>query len=336
MESNFTNGTLHAIGRQPERWGWWTQQIVTPIIVLIGIGGNIMSFLLMKTKSLRKKSYSHFLCALAVFDSLCLINRQIALIHQLMHDKKKDGVFTNYSDISCQIYSFYEHVCYLMSSWLIVGMAAERVVAMCLPFRKTILRTQTGAIVMIISTFVLMCISQIFRFIMIKNVGGNCEGDMDTHSEYLNLHIYFYQFTLVLTLPFILVLVCNSMVIYQIHRVRKAASGNTRSRVVERSHKTTLMLLAISFTYLVTMLPLVVISFVWQVTLENQDIEMVFFLMPFQSFVSVISYCNYGVNFFIYILSGRSFRLELKRIFRRERHLSMSSTRTREEVMKLQ
>ena len=161
-----------------------------------------------------------------------------------MHDKKKCGVFTNYRNVSCQIYTFYEHVCYLMSSWLIVRMAAERVVAMCLPFRKTVLRTQTGAIVMIISTFVLMCISQIFRFIMIKNVGGNCEGDMDTHSEYLN----FYQFTLYLTLPFILVLVCNSMVIYQIHRVRKTA-GNTRSRVVERSHKTTLMLFAILFTY---------------------------------------------------------------------------------------
>jgi ATP/ADP translocase len=26
-------------GREPERWGWWTQQILTPVIVLVGIGG---------------------------------------------------------------------------------------------------------------------------------------------------------------------------------------------------------------------------------------------------------------------------------------------------------
>lgn len=335
MEYNDTNETLYGVGREPDRWGWWTQQIVTPIIVLVGICGNIMSFLLMKTKTFRKKSYSHFLCALAVFDSLCLINRQTQLIHEILAEKRTVGVYTEYSDLSCQIYNFYEHVCYLMSSWLIVGMAAERVVAMCLPFRKTMLRTQTGAIVTILSTFFIMCLTQVFRFLMVKNIGGSCQGDTLTHFKYIYLHIYFYQFTLVLTLPFVIVLVCNSLVIYQIHRVRKAAGSNSRSRVVERSHKTTRMLLAISFTYLITMLPLVVISFAWQVAMDNGYYEMVFSLYPVQQFVSVISYCNYGVNFFIYILSGRSFRFELKRIFTRERHQSLSATRTREEFMKL-
>ncbi|CAC5392733.1 unnamed protein product [Mytilus coruscus] len=176
MDLNGTNITLLAIGLEPAKWGFWIQQIITPIIVVVGICGNVMSFLLMKTKSLRRKSYSHFLCALAVFDSLCLINRQITLIHEMMVDNEKDGVFTYYSDLSCQLFSFYEHVCYLMSSWLIVGMAAERGVAMCLPFRKTLIRTQTGAFVTIISTFVVMCFTQIFRFIMMKNIGGLCQG----------------------------------------------------------------------------------------------------------------------------------------------------------------
>lgn len=334
MAFNGSNETLYAIGREPASWGWWTQQILTPVIVLIGIGGNLMSFLLMKTKSLRKKSYSHFLCALAVFDSFCLINRQVTLIHEILIHTSQNGVFTEFSDLSCQIYSFYEHLCYLMSSWLIVGMAAERVVAMCLPFRKTLLRTQTGAIVTILVTFIIMCLTQVFRFIMIKNIGGTCQGDISSHVEYIHLHIYFYQLTLVLTLPFTVVLVCNSLVIYQIYRVRKAAR-NSRSRVVERSHKTTLMLLSISFTYLATMLPLVVISFFWQAAMNQQNVDMVFSLYPVQQFVSVISYVNYGVNFFIYILSGRSFRFELKRIFSRESHQSLSATRTREEFLRL-
>ncbi|XP_076080201.1 uncharacterized protein LOC143051014 [Mytilus galloprovincialis] len=335
MESNGTNQTLFAVGQYPGRWGFWTQQIVTPIIVVVGIAGNLASFLLMKTKSFRKKSYSHFLCALAVFDSLCLINRQITLIHEMMVDNEKDGVFTYYSDLSCQMFSFYEHVCYLMSSWLIVGMAAERVVAMCFPFKKTLIRTQTGAIVTIISTFVVMCFTQIFRFIMMKNIGGVCQGDTYEHVEYIKLHIYFYQLTLVLCLPFLLVLVCNTSVMYQIYRVRKAAV-KSRSRVIMRSHKSTLMLLAIAFTYLITMLPLVVISFIWMVAMENKDVSMVISLYPVQQCVSVISYCNYGVNFFIYIISGRSFRLELRRIFLKEQLQNTSATRTREEFLRLQ
>ncbi|XP_052084075.1 FMRFamide peptide receptor frpr-18-like [Mytilus californianus] len=337
MDLNGTNKTLLAIGQEPAKWGFWIQEIITPIIVVVGICGNVMSFLLMKTKSLRRKSYSHFLCALAVFDSLCLINRQITLIHEMMVDNEKDGVFTYYSDLSCQLFSFYEHVCYLMSSWLIVGMAAERGVAMCLPFRKTLIRTQTGAFVTIMSTFVVMCFTQTFRFIMMKNIGGLCQGNTYTHPEYIELHIYFYQLTLVLTLPFLLVLVCNTLVIYQIYCVRKAAVSLTlRSRVVARSHKTTVMLLAIAFTYLITMLPLVVISFIWMVAMENSNVRMFFSLYPIQQFVSVISHCNYGVNFFIYILSGRSFRFELRRIFSLERRSTISTTKTREEIMRLQ
>ena len=256
------------------------------------------------------------------------------LIHEHLQDKNQDGVFTYYDDMSCGIYNFYEHVCYLMSSWLIVGMAAERVVAMCLPFRKTLMRTQTGAIIIIMCIFIIMCLSQVFRFFMVKNIGERCQGDTYDHIEYIYLHIYFYQLTLVLTLPFTIVLVCNSLIIYQIRRVRKAA-GSTGSRVAERSHRTTRMLMAISFTYLATMLPLVIVSFIWQFAMEHHDVEMVFSLYPIQQMISVISHCNYGVNFIIYILSGRSFRFQLKQIFSRKRQYSASATRTREEIMRL-
>jgi len=162
------------------------------MIVIIGIIGSIISFVLMKTKMFRNKSYSQFLCALSVFDSLCLIYRQKTLIHEHLQDKSQDGVFTYYNDISCRIYNFYEHVCYLMSSWLIVGMAAERVVAMCLPFRKTLMRTQTGAIIIIMCIFIIMCLSQVFRFFMVKNIGERCQEDIYEHIQYINIQKYRY------------------------------------------------------------------------------------------------------------------------------------------------
>ena len=61
------------------------------MIVIIGISGNTISLALMKTKMFRNKSHSQLLYALSVFESLCLINRQITLIHENLQDKNQDG-----------------------------------------------------------------------------------------------------------------------------------------------------------------------------------------------------------------------------------------------------
>ena len=255
--------------------------------------------------------------------------------------RRQDGLFSGFSDGACKAYNFLEHMCYLMSSWLVVVMAAERVVAVCLPFKKTKLRTQTGALAIIMSLFVILSYTQVFRFIMIGNINKSCQA-LDTFLPlYINLHVYFYQFTLIFVLPFVLVLVFNGLVLYQIYRVRKAAFNDTRSRIMARTHKTTCMLLAISFTYVITMLPLVTVSIVFQVA-YNSDFRrieiqnLMLNLEPVMESMSVISYLNYAINFFIYIVSGQSFRFELRKIFKMERSSITNGTRTREEVIRLQ
>lgn len=315
---------------------------MTPIIVLVGIIGNCFSFAVMKSQNLRKKSYSHFLCALAVFDSLTLISRQVTLIDEMYGYLGNKGVFYHFNDAACKTYNFMEHMCYLMSSWLIVCMAAERVVAVCLPFKKTILRTQTGAVAIIFSLFVILSYTQVFRFIMIGSFNNTCQAVNSFLELYVNLHIYLYQFTLIFTLPFLLVFIFNSLVLYQIYRVRREANSDSRSRVAARTHKTTFMLLAISFTYIATMLPLVVISITIHVTMHSgkpiyEVQKLILSIQPWYDVVSVISFANYGINFFIYVISGQSFRFELHRMmFKKERNSTTSGTRTREEVMKLQ
>ena len=42
-------------------WGFLVKQCVGHVIVLIGLVGNCLSFVVMKSKPLRNKSYSHYL-----------------------------------------------------------------------------------------------------------------------------------------------------------------------------------------------------------------------------------------------------------------------------------
>lgn len=84
-------------------WTWWAQQIGTPIIVLVGVTGNILSFLVLKSKRYRYKSYSHYLCTLAVFDSLVLIFKYITRLNSLLRTAGRPGIFSEYGDAACKV-----------------------------------------------------------------------------------------------------------------------------------------------------------------------------------------------------------------------------------------
>ncbi|ESP02461.1 hypothetical protein LOTGIDRAFT_138429, partial [Lottia gigantea] len=138
----------------PAVWGFFIHQIFTPIFTVVGIIGNCLSFIVMKSKTLRHKSYSHYLCALAVFDSLVLIEREILVTNDLLMYYGKPGVFEGFSAAACKIFNFTGCVCSLMSSWIIVCMAQERLLVVYMPFKKHVFTTQRGAILIILSLFI--------------------------------------------------------------------------------------------------------------------------------------------------------------------------------------
>ncbi|XP_050401949.1 FMRFamide peptide receptor frpr-18 [Patella vulgata] len=328
---------------RPAVWGFFLNQIFTPIFTVIGIVGNCLSFIVMKSKTLRNKSYSHYLCALAVFDSLVLIGREVMVTNELLMYYGKPGVFVNFSATACKIFNFAECVCYLMSSWIIVCMAQERLLVVYMPFKKHAFTTQRGAILIILSLFIVMSYTQVFRLVMVTNNNSQCESIPELYTIYTALHVYFYQFCLIFTLPVIIVFVCNIMVLCKIHHVRKAMqdenSFSTRlTRKSNTRHKTTIMLLAISFTYIFTLLPLVFLSFVLIIAYKVYGAaaaSLVIRATPWKDLLVVVSQINYGINFFIYVLSGKKFRVELRRVFNKERASTFNSSKTRDEFMLL-
>ena len=338
----------YALGPELPEWGQWFKFIMTPIIVTIGVIGNALSFIVMKTKSLRYKSYSHYLCALAFFDTVTLVLRLVKTVDEYyVYELHIQGLFQSFNHASCVIFNFIEHVSYLMSSWLIVLMAIERLVAVCFPFKKSIIRKQSGAIATIFIMCILVCASQTFRAVMVGAIGEptlECAAHNSYKDIYTLLTVYYYEVTLVFVLPVTIILTCNCLVLYQIFRVQKAIKqkepANARYRkVVTKRHRTTYMLLIVSFSYIVTLLPSFIVQLVIDASIRTYGpgAQSIFItLYPFLDLFATISLINYGVNFFIYILSGQSFRFELRKIFVNERSMSFTGTRgTREEFIRL-
>ena len=99
--------------------------------------------------------------ALAVFDSIVLLTREMHHVDELLSYLRLPGLFRHFSTPACKLFLFTETVGCLVSSWLVVAMAMERVLVVYRPFRKNVLCTQKGAVVVITSIFVIFSYTQV-------------------------------------------------------------------------------------------------------------------------------------------------------------------------------
>ncbi|GFR60217.1 p2Y purinoceptor 4 [Elysia marginata] len=372
-------------------WGWHFKVITYHLVVAVGLAVNSLTFILMKTPRLKSKSYSHYLSALAVFDSLVLISQEIHIINEILtRGFHQRGIFEEFSDEACKILNFCDSVCNLMSAWLIVVMALERLWVVSTPFRRTatIWFRQKGAIIIILSLIAVLSATQVFRFEMVGKTGSTCMG---SGPLYVSLHLYLYQFVLHSTLPILIVFVANVGVVTQIVKVERATHGEESSSTrltggnSRQRSKTTRMMIYISLTYILTSVPLVSLTIFLHVLVKQYgraasgifirslpwlDALQVLTLKP-RTYLSspatetnratvmliqcekrlsdhtnssdqVLASLNYASNFFIYILSGKKFRIELGQLLsckqRRNHQVTnintrSGSVRTKDEIL---
>ena len=308
----------------------------------------------MKSKPLRHKSYSLYLCALSVFDTLTLIKTLVYAVDTYILDlTDSPSLFHNFTNTTCKLYEFTTNIISLMSSWLIVLMAIERVLAVCFPFKKVIIRKQSGAALAILILFVCVSFSQSFRIVMIEHISYNrgenetvyaCASGEPYRKIYTDLYVYFNSWTLIFLLPVIIIVASNTLVLYQIISVRKEVirqESDTRfNRALRRKHRSTYMLLVVSFFYILTLLPLYILQMITQISINHASLDFArdvyYTLKPYVWLCESIALLNYSMNFFIYVLSGKSFRLELRKIFRKQKSQKRNVTArsTREEFFR--
>ena len=158
---------------------------------------------------------------------------------------------------------------------------------------------------------------------MVENHQGQCTAPEKYLQVYVALHIYMYQLVLKFMLPAILIVGCNLSILYKVRQLRKSVtrhannSRNGNNALYNKQNKTTLILLMISFTYVATLLPLVILSMVIHISMKVDQPTARFImtnLYNLRYILELVSEINYGVNFYIYVMSGAQFRYELRHI----------------------
>ncbi|XP_061182293.1 neurotensin receptor type 1-like [Saccostrea echinata] len=301
----------------------------TPVILVVGFVGNLLSLYVFLSRNMRGLSASTYLAALSTSDLLTLIFYVTVewLRRGLMY--LKPDVMLTFIDVDglCQFQHYMSYMSRFLSAWLVVAFTGERYIGVCHPLRRRDICTKSGTRRIVGSIFVISAVVVLYKPILsaiyVSSDGKHyCTTDRDyDFVSFILDSIYAVLITLV---PFIIITVLNILI------MRRLIIRNKRKReckiVTEESIirlEFTIILLAISFCFIGLNIPFFAVWF--RNFLHSKYISRVDVLEHFSSDIEfwqgvlyitrTIFYVNYCINFFLYSITGAYFRREVKMLF---------------------
>ncbi|XP_046362990.1 thyrotropin-releasing hormone receptor-like isoform X2 [Haliotis rufescens] len=293
----------------------------TPVILIIGLTGNILSLRVFVSRNMRKLSASTYLAALSTSDIMALVF--YVLVDWLRRglpffSGNHEPVFLETHGV-CQIALYLSYVCRFLSAWFIVTFTVERYIGVCHPLRRKDICGSRCAQKVIGSLVVIGMCLMMYKPILSgvytlkpTNV-QRCTADPNLKFVSFTLDsIFAVSITLV---PFMIITVLNTMIIrklYMRYRRHKQCNVITEESIIRLEF--TIILLVVSFVFIMLNLPFFC---VWckQFLLSASEVVIFPGLQGSLLITRVIFYMNYCINFFLYSITGAYFRQELRMLF---------------------
>lgn len=310
---------------------------VPPILVVIGTIGNLFSLIILARYRSKVKTYT-YLAVLAAMDILVLY---VGLLRIWLSIFFID--IPSISSLLCKSISFLGYVSSDLSVWLIVAVTMERFVAVYFPLRASRIFTTSRVRLIILGIALVICAANLHVLwtLDLRHTRQNnsnvtlCkplpafQSLMVTIWPWVDAAMYSF-------IPFVVITVFNILLIkrisearnmrkhlqqYTVRRKSSTCSGNTNAKSFENSKRLTRMLIAVSFTFLVTTLPVNVFHIVSPVlgpddkTMElGEYIESFALFSLLRTIAEMLMYLNHSINFFLYCVTGKQFRYQFMQL----------------------
>lgn len=234
------------------------------------------------------------------------------------------------SNMACSLVSFLLNVVLNVAAWLIVLTTVDRFVAVWLPLHAAAVCRRRRARLAVLALVVIAVLGSIHLTWTtgLHHVSGRsrpfCGPSPDAHFmrhqfEYIKLASYSLA-------PFAAILTLNVAIVVRL-RCGKAAnillqgnSGNGGGSgggalQAAMTSRVTYMLLAVSATWLVLSAPFTLQTLLGGVLVDVTDARSVARYRLFRTICFQLMYINHAVNFFLYCVTGRKFRHELRDMY---------------------
>ena len=313
-----------------------------PVISIVGMCGNFICFLVFMATDLRKLSSSVYLAALSVCDTVFLFTTLCSWL-----DNVRVDIYHRHG--WCQVLTYLGFVTSFLDVWYIVSFTIERYFVICYPLKRQTLCTTKRAKIVVSCLAIFGC--TIFTFALWTSEVGTLyqRPFCSPKPEYFRLVLALTNVDTLITLiiPTILIVTCNIRITYAVTQFFRTHINvrNTRinievdqsdfknqttsydpySRAYQTSNvynrlqmKVTKMLLLVSTAFLVCHIPshsMRVYGFIMAL-LSTETYLPSHRTLLIQKFFQFFYLMNFGINVFLYSLSGKTFRRAMAQLFR--------------------
>ena len=209
----------------------------------------------------------------------------------------------------------------LCSTLFILGMTFERFYSIIRPHKAASSNTVKRARIIIAVIVMFSILYHIPHLFTSVNNGRVCVGYAKGFDDISVQIYYWFSFLLNFALPFVLLLIMNSVIIHTLHKrsylnlqsTNKGQGQKSKAKQPEKQIYITLLL--VTFGFLILSTP--VYAMVFYINFFSGKTP--YFYAGYHLFYQVgekTMYTNLGINFFLYVISGQKFRSDLLALFK--------------------
>ena len=288
------------------------------VLVPIALVGNTLSFLVMTKPSNRKVSTCIYMAAISVNDNLMMC---LALDNWLVITRN----IYKWELWECKVLAYLVNFCIQTSTYLVLAMTIDKYVAIKWPHKAATYSTPTRTISISLGVIVFaLCynIPHLFSSNLIKNlcVGYALGGTITKVYSWISFLVNFIN-------PFSMLIHMNYAIIKAVRNSWKMFRTNTaigsskntqgmdtqQRNIKSAENQLTIMLLLVTMLFLILLFP-AYIRFIYS-TFVGRETPVKFATSVLMFEVTHKLYnTNNGINFFLYCISGKRFRNDLKEI----------------------
>ena len=227
------------------------------------------------------------------------------------------------SNTACSLVTFLLNVVLNVAAWLIVLTTVDRFVAVWLPLHAAaVCRRRRACLAILVLIIVVVATSiHLFWTTGLHQSSGRvlpyCGPSPDAH--FMRRQFEYIKLTSYSLAPFAIILTLNIAIVVRLRcgkaaniLLRGTSSNNGGLPQAAITSKVTYMLLAVSATWLILSAPFTLQALLFSVLVDVQNASSVARYRLLRTVCFQLMYANHAVNFFLYCITGRKFRHELR------------------------
>ena len=225
----------------------------------------------------------------------------------------------------CAIQSAVAFMASLSSVFLVLGMTFERFYSIIRPHKAALFNTVKSARIIISCMIVFSILYSIPHFFTTTVFGRNCLTYSNPSLAVFGKYYFWLSVTIIFIIPFSSLLSMNIVIIYVLHKrstlnlsgSNSQAQNPTKSENVkakQNEKQIYIMLLLVTFTFL-ALNTSVNVMILYVQFVQGASPSFIVGMHLFYQLSEKMYTTNHGINFFLYVLSGRKFRTDLVKLF---------------------